>query len=208
MSAWSEYHFLTHWFAPGATLEEVFALLADVESLPHWWAAVYLAVTPVLDTTGDEGEDTTGIGREFDLQTRGWLPYTLRWRMTVREVHPPWGATIGAAGDFNGRGIWSFLPAEDGVDILFDWKLTAEKPLLKVLSPLLKPLFALNHQWAMAQGQISLLHELERRRTPQPAADTVPPPPVAPTWQPWAAIGAAAGVAAVLWLLLRRGTRG
>ena len=39
------------------------------------------------------------------------------------------------------------------------------KPLLKWLSPLLKPLFKLNHDRVMADGERGLRAELERRRS-------------------------------------------
>lgn len=69
---------------------------------------------------------------------------------------------------------------QDGafVDISYDWRISAEKPLLRRLSFLLKPIFAANHRWAMARGEESLRLELRRRRA-RTAADRagVPPPP-------------------------------
>ena len=50
------------------------------------------------------------------------------------------------------------------MDVTYDWRLRAEKPLLRSLSFLLKPLFEANHRWAMAQGEESLRLELARRR--------------------------------------------
>ena len=47
---------------------------------------------------------------------------------------------------------------------VFDWRLRAEKPLLKSLSFLLKPLFRWNRGWAMARGEEGLRRELIRRR--------------------------------------------
>jgi hypothetical protein len=184
---WNDYHFITYWTVPGATREEIYAVIADAEALPHWWPSVYLEVTPVPDTG-----DANGIGRVFDLYTKGWLPYTLRWRLTVQEVKPPLGSTIGASGDFNGRGIWRFIQTADGVDVIFDWKLTADKPLLKYLSPVLKPAFAANHKWAMEQGRVSLLRELERRRD---ETKPIPAPPGPTTYEPYVAM--AAGTVAV-----------
>ena len=52
----------------------------------------------------------------------------------------------------------------------YDWRLRAEKPLLRNLSFLLKPLFEANHRWAMAQGEESLKLELLRRRATSDAA--------------------------------------
>ena len=196
--ALNEYHFITHWFAPGATIEEVYKLIADATALPQWWPSVYLEVTEV---TAPGAVRADGTGRQFDLFTKGWLPYTLRWRMTGREAHPPDGLTIGADGDFVGRGIWTFTQTPDGVAIVFDWKLIAEKPLLRFFSPLLKPAFAANHCWAMAQGEISLLRELERRRTP---ASSVAPPPGPTTYQPYVAFGIGAILLAAAIYVARR----
>jgi hypothetical protein len=49
------------------------------------------------------------------------------------------------------------------VDISYDWRIRADKPLLRTLSFLLKPVFSANHRWAMAQGEASLKRELVRR---------------------------------------------
>jgi len=51
------------------------------------------------------------------------------------------------------------------VNITYDWKIRADKALLRYLSFLLKPVFAMNHRWAMAQGEKSLCVELSRRRS-------------------------------------------
>jgi hypothetical protein len=62
--------------------------------------------------------------------------------------------------------------------VSYDWNIRAAKPLLRYLSPLLKPVFAANHHWAMRMGEISLKLELARRRarTPEELA-RIPPPP-------------------------------
>jgi len=49
------------------------------------------------------------------------------------------------------------------VNVEFDWKLTADKPLIRYLSFLFKPIFSANHRWAMAQGEKGLAAELARR---------------------------------------------
>src|ERR1041384_3876560 len=111
--------------------------------------AVYLDVQEVRPA------DASGAGRRVRLHTRGWLPYTLRWEFEVVESRYPYGFALTATGDFNGRGVWTF--AQDGpeVNITYDWRISAEKPLLRNLSFLLKPVFAANHRWAMAQGETS-----------------------------------------------------
>src|SRR5205823_885414 len=100
--ATNEYHFITHWRVHG-TVAEVAEVLRDPLELPRWWPAVYLDVRELKP--GDEN----GVGRDIDLVTRGWLPYTLRWQFTVTEVRSD-GFTLRARGDFDGRGIWTFVP--------------------------------------------------------------------------------------------------
>jgi len=167
----NEYHFITHWQVEGA-VEEVSLILEDVPSLVRWWPSVYLDVT-ILDP-GDE----RGVGKVVSLYTKGWLPYTLRWQFRVTESRAPYGFTLEAWGDFNGWGIWTFEQAGPMVNITYDWKIQADKLLLRNLSFLLKPIFSANHRWAMARGEESLKLELSRRRatTPEDAA-RIPPLP-------------------------------
>jgi hypothetical protein len=44
----------------------------------------------------------------------------------------------------------------------YDWKIKTEKPLLRYFSFLMKPLFSVNHRWAMARSEESLKLELAR----------------------------------------------
>jgi len=153
----NEYHFITRWRLEG-TAHEVSAVLDDATDLVRWWPDVYLDVEQL------EAGDADGIGKVFHLYTKGWLPYRLRWRFRVVESRKPYGWTLEAWGDFVGRGVWTF--EEDGpyVDAVYDWKIRADKPLLRHLSFLLKPIFAANHRWAMARGEERLRRELCRRR--------------------------------------------
>jgi hypothetical protein len=156
------YHFITVWHVSG-TPAEINEILGDAEGLARWWPSVYLRVA-VLES-GDE----QGVGRIVDLWTKGWLPYTLRWRFRVTESDPPHGFALEASGDFVGRGIWRLAPeasdAGEGprTSVEYDWRIVAEKGLLKHLSFLFKPLFAANHRWAMGRGEESLRLELARR---------------------------------------------
>ncbi|MEZ4735566.1 MAG: SRPBCC family protein [Caldilineaceae bacterium] len=172
--AFNTYHFITYWRVQ-ATAVEVAAVLGDALGLPRWWPSVYLAVEEVAPG------DANGLGRVIDLYTKGWLPYTLRWRFRVTAVEPLQQIVLEADGDFIGRGIWTLQPDGDWVNITYDWQITARKPLLRYLSVLFKPLFAANHHWAMRQGEESLRLEIARRRAKTAAERTRIPPPPAPT---------------------------
>ncbi len=170
----NNYHFITHWEVV-ATQEEVYRLLEDVEALSVWWPSVYLEVKVI--EKGKPG----GVGKVIDLYTKGWLPYTLRWKFEVTETEFPNGFAIKAMGDFVGKGVWTFKQRPDSniCDITYDWNIVAEKPLLRYLTVLLRPIFAANHIWAMNKGLESLRLELLRRRakTPDELAQIPPPTP-------------------------------
>jgi hypothetical protein len=60
--------------------------------------------------------------------------------------------------------VWSLKPDGEWTDVVFDWRLRAEKALLRWLSWIMKPVFSANHRWAMDRGEESLRREVERRR--------------------------------------------
>jgi hypothetical protein len=171
----NEYHFVTRWRVQ-STVQEVAEILGDAADLARWWPSVYLEVG-VLEPGFDRG-----IGKVVSLYTKGWLPYTLRWKFRVTESNAPHGFAIEAFGDFVGRGLWTFTQDAEMVNVTYDWSIRADKPVLKYLSFLMKPLFSANHHWAMARGEESLKLELERRHAPTPADAARVPPPPGPTW--------------------------
>ena len=149
------YHFVTRWRFE-ASAEEVFRILDDAPSLVRWWPAVYLDVEEL------EPGDENGIGKVVKLHTKGWLPYTLDWHFRALEKQPPIRILLEAWGDFVGRGEWTLSQDGEYVDVVYDWKIRADKALLRWLSFALKPVFAANHRWAMAKGEESLRLELLR----------------------------------------------
>src|SRR6202051_5119532 len=103
----NDYHFVTRWRVRG-TIKEVLDILGDPEDLPRWWPSVYIEVKKRGDVV--------------ELFTKGWLPSP--------EPRPD-GFAIEALGDFVGHGNWLLTQTGDDVDILYDWRITAEKPLLR-----------------------------------------------------------------------------
>jgi hypothetical protein len=153
----SAFTLVSDWSVEG-TIEEVAAILAEPERFPDWWPEVYLGVE-VLDPGGPGG-----IGRTVAVHSRGWLPYTLRWVGRLVAADRPHGWTIEATGDLVGRGVWRLEQHGPRAEIRYDLQVRTEKPILRRLSPVLKPAFAANHRWAMARGLEGLRRELVRRR--------------------------------------------
>jgi hypothetical protein len=168
----AEYHFVTSWKIPGAA-QEVAEVLGDPLGLVRWWPSVYLDVRELKP-----GNPETHVGRVIDLHTKGWLPYTLRWRFEVTESRGAAGFSLVADGDFVGTGVWTLEQQGEIVDVQYDWRIRADKPLLRYGSFFFRPIFSANHHWAMARGEESLKLELQRRRaTTESERQAVPAPP-------------------------------
>ncbi|HEV2912211.1 MAG TPA: hypothetical protein VGX92_02745 [Pyrinomonadaceae bacterium] len=167
----NEYHFVNRWCVEG-TVAEVSEVIENARELPRWWPSVYLEVEE--REPGGEG----GVGKLISLRAKGWLPYTLRINFRTIESRSPHGFTLEASGDLEGVGVWSFEQDGPLVNITYDWRIHANKPLIRALSFLLKPIFASNHRWTMRRGEQSLKLELARRRarTPEEAARIASPP--------------------------------
>ena len=171
-----EYHFVTNWKIRGSA-REVADVLGDPLGLVRWWPSVYLDVKEI-----EPGDPETNVGRVIGLYTKGWLPYTLRWNFKVTESRGASGFTLVAEGDFVGTGIWTLTQQGEIVDVQYDWRIRADKPLLRYGTLIFRPIFSANHHWAMARGEESLNLELMRRRAKNEAERRAVPPPPGPTF--------------------------
>src|SRR4051812_42830198 len=123
----NEYHFIDRWRVEG-TVEEVSEILEDAPGLSRWWSSVYLSVEEL--EAGGEG----GVGKLISLRARGWLPYTLRLKFRTVASRSPHGFTMEATGDLEGRGEWTFEQDGDAVNITYDWRIKANKAVIRKLS--------------------------------------------------------------------------
>ena len=151
----NEFQLTTHWRMKGS-VEDVYEILSNPSDFVRWWPSVYLGVREM------ESGDADGVGRTISLHTRGKLPYTLKWEARTTELDKPNRIALEAQGDLQGRGVWTFAQEGEIVDIRFNWNVSITKPWMRFLSPLLKPMFAANHRWAMRKGEESLKRELSR----------------------------------------------
>lgn len=194
----NDYVLISHWRVHG-TAQEVSDILGDATDLPRWWGSVYRAVELT-----DRGDDT-GTGQSFTVRATGWLPYALRLRFRQTGQRSADGFAVAVSGDLDGGGVWTFRQDGDAVDVGFEWRVRADKPLLRRFSGLLKPLFASNHHWTMRRGEESLRLELRRRHahTPEERA-LIPPPPGPVEYRPAIlALGGVTAIAALLTVLRR-----
>jgi len=141
------YVFVDEWDV-AAPQECVFAAVAKARTYPEWWTPVYLAV---------EGDEEPRLGARSSQHFKGRLPYHLHTRGEIVEFDPPRLVRAEVEGDLRGVGIWTLTPTARGTHVRFDWEVYADRPLLRRLTPLLRPLFRWNHNWAIARA----MHGLE-----------------------------------------------
>jgi uncharacterized protein YndB with AHSA1/START domain len=140
----SRYSFVDEWLVP-APPEWVYGLLSCPRDYPGWWGDAFLR------GEGDDGP--AAPGKRARLLTRGRLPYRLRWELACVEASAPRRLASRIEGDFVGMGTWTLTEREGSTHVVLEWDVEVRKPLVRHLTPLLRPLFAWNHRWAMRRGQ-------------------------------------------------------
>ena len=154
-------------------------------ALARWWPSVYLEVR------GRRAGRRTGRRQGRRPVDQGLPAVHAALAVHGHRVGPADGlparrrrATSSGAG--SGRSVRR--PADDAPGgpltiVVYDWLIVAEKGVLKNLSPVMKPIFAANHHWAMARGEESLRLELARRHAAaDPTIQAAIPTPPGPTF--------------------------
>ena len=141
------YVFVDEWDV-AAPPETVFDAIADARSYPQWWSPVY------IDVESDDG--APHVGKESRQHFKGRLPYHLHTRSVIAELDQPHTITADVDGDLRGRGTWTLTPIPRGTHVRFDWQVHADRRLLRLLTPLLRPLLRWNHNWAIARAMEGL----------------------------------------------------
>jgi hypothetical protein len=117
----------------------------------------------------------------YAMVTRGWMPYTLHWRLRLQPDASPRHMLLEGIDDLDGRCECSLEQEGDGVAITFDWRLSPRRPLLRFVATALHPLFVANYRWVMACGEESLRLEMRRllaATDAERAAVPAPPRPI------------------------------
>jgi quercetin dioxygenase-like cupin family protein/uncharacterized protein YndB with AHSA1/START domain len=140
------YVFVDEWDV-AAPPDAVFEAIADSSTYPVWWRPVYLDV---------DSPARTEVGAESRQHFKGRLPYHLNTRSVIVELDPPRTVTADVDGDLRGRGTWTLSQTERGTHVRFDWQVHADRKLLQVLTPVLRPIFRWNHNWAIARAKEGL----------------------------------------------------
>jgi uncharacterized protein YndB with AHSA1/START domain len=140
------YVFVDEWDVD-APATAVFDAIADARTYPGWWRPVYIAV---------EADGPPAVGRVSRQHFKGRLPYHLRTRSRITRLEPPHVIGADVDRDLRGRGLWTLTDVPGGTHVRFDWRVHADRPLLRALTPILRPALRWNHAWAIARAQEGL----------------------------------------------------
>jgi uncharacterized protein YndB with AHSA1/START domain/quercetin dioxygenase-like cupin family protein len=142
----NEYLFVDEWDV-AAPPQAVFDALADARTYPTWWTPVYIDV---------DAEGPPVLGKVSNQHFKGRLPYHLRTRSTITRLEPPHVVQGDVEGDLRGRGTWTLTPTAAGTHVRFDWQVFADRPMIRRLTPILRPMFRWNHNWAIQRAMEGL----------------------------------------------------
>lgn len=135
----AEYLFIDDWDV-AAPIERVFTALADARTYPQWWTPIYQQGT---------ADGPPEVGRESRQKFKAKLPYTLSTTSRIVALEPPHRLEVDVHGDLRGHGVWTLTPSDGVVHVRFDWHVHADRALIRLLTPLLRPLFRWNHNVAI-----------------------------------------------------------
>jgi hypothetical protein len=166
------YQFITIWRFQ-QTIQRVWTALDTPEDYPRWWPNIlyYECLTP---------ENPRGVRARGKRAVRGFLPYSLHYTTTITRTEAPHDMAYDSEGDLIGDGRFvlketSQAPSgrdADGntapnnavpiTEVTIYWNVSTKGRWLNRLAPLLKWLFAFNHNYVMRRGELGLAEWLKQ----------------------------------------------
>jgi len=150
----AQYKFVDHWYIK-APREEVFRYIADARTYPQWWP-VYPKVE--ILRAAEPGQ----VGGKGRLVVKSALGYTLQLEAETVAIEPPRYIKSITTGQLAGTGEWEFSQEGDTTHAIFTWIVESHHPLINLLEPIAKPLFAWSHNDASRKGHLGLKKLLEK----------------------------------------------
>ncbi|HET7845508.1 MAG TPA: SRPBCC family protein [Xanthomonadales bacterium] len=155
MSAAAEFRLVSDWHVD-APRERVWNALKVPTEWPRWWR--YVARVDELARG-----DAEGIGARHRFHWTSRLPYAIDIEMDTVEVRPRESIRAIASGDLQGEGLWELGDTPTGTLARYTWCVGLDKAWMRALAPLLRAVFAWNHNAVMAAGEAGLRNELAPR---------------------------------------------
>ena len=137
-----------------ATREGVWDLLTNPTDWPQWWPHLH----GVSQIAGGDGD---GIGARHAFRWRSGLGYEIRIVMSTRRAERKRELEGTASGDVSGIGLWIIEDDAPGaIRVTSRWDVELSKPWMRLLAPVLRPVFAWRHFTVMAAGARGMARRL------------------------------------------------
>ena len=121
----AEYVFIDEWDVK-APIESVFHALRDARTYPGLVEARVLGIG-----SGRAAGRRSGVSTAL----QGTLALPSAPELEDRSAGAAAEFEVQVEGDLTGRGVWTLTPSNEGVHVRFDWRVQADRPLLRVLTP-------------------------------------------------------------------------
>jgi len=140
----AEYRFLTTWLLE-TERERVWDAIYESEHWPEWWRGV-------LETERLAAGDEQGLDQVGRYVWKSKLPYKLEFTMRTTRVERPLLLEGEARGELAGVGRWRFFEQGGVTAAVYEWNVRTTRAWMNLLSPVARPLFAVNHDYVMRNG--------------------------------------------------------
>jgi uncharacterized protein YndB with AHSA1/START domain len=140
----AEYRFLTTWLLE-APRERVWDAIYESERWPEWWHGV-------LEADKLQEGDESGVGQYGRYVWKSKLPYRLEFFVRTTKVEKPYLLEGNAEGELAGIGRWRLFEEGGVTAALYEWNVRTTRAWMNLISPLARPIFAVNHDYVMRNG--------------------------------------------------------
>ena len=132
-----------------APIDAVWEALKHPVEWPRWWS--YVRAVDELDAG-----DAAGVGARYRFHWSSRLPYSIRLLTTVTGIERPRRIVARAEGDLRGVGTWRLDGDGGATRVEYTWRVDLDRAWMRALLPVLRPVFAWNHNAVMAAGERGL----------------------------------------------------
>ena len=150
----TNYYTFTDKFIVPCNSATAYHYISNIEDYPRWWSKVYKKITKLKDAPAGQP------GARYAVTVSGFLPYSLTIENEITFIDKPSLILFDAYGDLQGKGKWVFCEVAEGTEITFDWRIAANKKLIRLFSFLLKPLFKANHAFCVRKAKEGMTNDL------------------------------------------------
>lgn len=153
MSGPARFELVSHWHI-AAPVEQVWAALKATERWPAWWRYVK-SVQEIRPGDAD------GLGAVRHIAWSSRLPYGIAFDVEVIELRRLQLLRGRARGQLEGTGTWELVPDGECTRVRYTWCVDLSTRWMRILAPVMAPVFRWNHDGVMRAGAHGLARHLE-----------------------------------------------